>query len=599
MPITRSTLPVASWLPSIARAALAVLAFALPFELVKPLGHVGPLALTSVELVLYVTLALSALAIAADVAPNWRGLRWRELAIRHAGVAAFALVLIVSAARAPLARPEAIKFALRNVGGIALYVAASNLLRAPTAALTTALAMAIGAVVSGILMWAELHLPSAAAALAPFHVASFDVFGLPRASGPFQYPNIAAMYLEAALPLVLAAGLAFDAVRGRRSRLGTIVATLGSLVVVYALSLTASRAAMLTAVVVVAGIGLHALRRHTPERWLATAVLGVLALLAVGNTAIGSLVGLRLKFWKDDVWYRSVITPVGPIPGGMPPGREVQIGVDVRNSGVRPWPSAPPKQVMLSYHWRHEATGQMAVFDGARTPLPRDIAPGVTVRLPATVIVPDQPGRYRLHLEMVHEGVTWFGEQGDAGLDAIVEVGAEAGPATAQAAPIIAAPPPGVGAAPLDRAPRRMLWRAALMAWREYPLLGLGPDNFRRAYGRYLDRLSPAPGPRKYDERLHANNLYFETLASLGLAGVTALALVVVGLGRAARDALRRHGVRSPGGLLATGAAAGLAAYLVHGFFDYFLEFTPTYALLWLLAGLLTALSSDSVRAPA
>ena len=53
-----------------ARAALAVLAFALPFELVKPLGRVGPLALTSVELVLYVALGLSALAIAVDVLPR-------------------------------------------------------------------------------------------------------------------------------------------------------------------------------------------------------------------------------------------------------------------------------------------------------------------------------------------------------------------------------------------------------------------------------------------------------------------------------------------------------------------------------------------------
>ena len=66
--------------------------------------------------------------------------------------------------------------------------------------------MSIGAVVAASLMWAELHLPGAAAALAPFHAGSFDVFGLPRASGPFQYPNIAAMYLEAALPVVLAAG---------------------------------------------------------------------------------------------------------------------------------------------------------------------------------------------------------------------------------------------------------------------------------------------------------------------------------------------------------------------------------------------------------
>lgn len=575
-----------------ARAALAILAFALPFELVKPLGRIGPLALTSVELVLYVALALSALAIAVDVLPNWRRLPWRELAVRHAGVVAFALVLVVSAARAPIARPDAIKFALRSLGGVALYVAAANLLRAPRAALTTALAMAIGAVVSGILMWADLHLPFAAAALAPFHVKTFDVFGLPRASGPFQYPNIAAMYLEAALPVVLAAGVAFDAHRRRGSQTGTITATIGALVVVYGLALTASRAAMMTAMIVVGAVGAHALLRRTPGRWPAPVVLVVLGLLAVGNTAVGSLTGLRLKFWNDDVWYRSVITPVDRIPAMIVPVREARFEIDVRNSGVRPWPATGSQPVTLSYHWLDDATGAMSVYDGLRTTLPHDVDPGATVRVRARVAAPPRPGRYRLQLEMVHEGVTWFGPQGDAGFGAVVEVRTQATPAAAQAAPIVVAPPPGVGKAPLERATRTMLWRAALMAWREHPLLGLGPDNFRRGYNRYLGLPHP-------DERLHANNFYFETLASLGIAGVVALALVIVGFGRAARGALRRHGTSSTGGLLATGVAAAVAAYLVHGLFDYFLEFTPTYALLWLLGGLLTALSSDHNGNPA
>ena len=136
-----------------------------------------------------------------------------------------------------------------------------------------------------------------------------------------------------------------------------------------------------------------------------------------------------------------------------------------------------------------------------------------------------------------------------------------------------------------------MLWRAAVMAWREHPLLGLGPDNFRHVYSRYLG-LAVNP-----DERLHANNLYFETLAGLGLAGVIALGLVVIGVARLGREALRRHGPASPAGLVAAAAGAGLLAYLVHGFFDYFLEFTPTYALLWLLAGMLAALASAGAGA--
>ena len=61
--------------------------------------------------------------------------------------------------------------------------------------------------------------------------------------------------------------------------------------------------------------------------------------------------------------------------------------------------------------------------------------------------------------------------------------------------------------------------------------------------------------------------------------------LVIVGFAGAARRAVRVHGAAVDRRSLAAGAAAGLAAYLVHGFFDYFLEFTPTYALFWLLGG--------------
>ena len=63
-----------------------------------------------------------------------------------------------------------------------------------------------------------------------------------------------------------------------------------------------------------------------------------------------------------------------------------------------------------------------------------------------------------------------------------------------------------------DRLPRGILWRAAFVAWRAHPLLGIGPDNFRHRSREFLGRAS--------DERMHANSLYFETLADLGCAGL-------------------------------------------------------------------------------
>ena len=129
---------------------------------------------------------------------------WRDAARRHAVAIAWLLALALSAAAADVARADAVKFALRAAGGLALYVVTAAMLRRTAAvALLVAGGIVGGATIAALAMCAEIHVPGAAA-LAPFHAHTFEVLGLPRASGPFQYPNIAAMYLEAALPLAIA-----------------------------------------------------------------------------------------------------------------------------------------------------------------------------------------------------------------------------------------------------------------------------------------------------------------------------------------------------------------------------------------------------------
>jgi hypothetical protein len=68
--------------------------------------------------------------------------------------------------------------------------------------------------------------------------------------------------------------------------------------------------------------------------------------------------------------------------------------------------------------------------------------------------------------------------------------------------------------------------------------------------------------------------------------GLLAFLAMVAAWGGAARRAVAAPTSR----ILALGVAAGLATYLVHGLLDTFLEFTPTYALFWLLAGMLVAM---------
>ena len=559
-----------------------VLAALLPFEGLEPLARIGPLQLSSVELFLYLALAAWGASLVAGWWAGERDLleRLERAPFAHRAVAVFGLVLLLSAALAPAARGTALKFALRSLGGMLLYAAAADLLRAPGATARVAKALVGGGLAAALLAVAETRSAQVGALLHSFHLKTFEAFGHPRASGPFQYPNIAAMYLEAVAPIAAALGAAAFAARpSRRSYWGLGGVMLLLFLLLYGLLATASRAGLVGGLAAVGALAVfYGRRRET--RALAPALLATV--LAVAALASVSALGGRFRFWQDSDWYRAVIMPSGGPQGRLPsvlaPGSTATEILEVENQGALPWLRVPPCPVALSYHWLDAGTGAVVVRDGLRTIFPGDLTTGSSVQVRARVRAPSRPGRYILWWDLVHEHTTWFSERGDSGLrepvvvnGSVAAVGAGVSPTPAQF-PIVR---PGTP----DENSRGTLWRGAVAAWRAHPLLGIGPDNFRHLSGQFLAR------PRT-DERMHANSLYFETLADLGMVGVLALATLVAALGGAARRAVAAPASR----ILALGVAAGLATYFLHGLLDYFLEFTPTYALFWLLAGMIVAM---------
>ena len=85
--------------------------------------------------------------------------------------------------------------------------------------------------------------------------------------------------------------------------------------------------------------------------------------------------------------------------------------IELTNEGWQAWASHGERGVFTSYHWL-SAKGQIVMFDGERTPLPRAIAPGETEEVAITIIAPATPGKYRLAIDLVREGVTWFSQAG-------------------------------------------------------------------------------------------------------------------------------------------------------------------------------------------
>ena len=94
----------------------------------------------------------------------------------------------------------------------------------------------------------------------------------------------------------------------------------------------------------------------------------------------------------------------------MTAGQARTLDVEVYNAGSEVWPGGPDRrpQIRVGYRWR-DPQGRIAVPDGSHTPIPSELRPGRSTLVPALVIAPSIPGPYVLELELVNEGVRWFG----------------------------------------------------------------------------------------------------------------------------------------------------------------------------------------------
>lgn len=281
---------------------------------------------------------------------------------------------------------------------------------------------------------------------------------------------------------------------------------------------------------------------------------------------------LRMTTEGQESWYREVI--------GAPPhltfatGDVTDVAVTVTNTGRLAWDSRRQPPVYFSYHWLTASADRVVAFEGVRTAFESAVEPGETVSLMAHVRAPQRPGAYRLEWDIVQEGRLWFTTEPGAATFASEAV--VSGVASQRVQALAPLPRPTV------RPGRGQLWRAAIAILAAHPLLGIGPDNFRLAYGPYAGIATP-------DARTHSNNMYLEVLAGTGLVGATAFGWLLWRIGRTL-DAAN------------LGAVCALVVIGVHGLVDSFVSFAPTYVLFAVTLGLAcaqtraTEIGSDAYR---
>ncbi len=551
-------------LDRLSAATWILLAALLPFELKSPLITLGPLAITNVEVALYAVIGVWAMRVLVTRRLMWTPVHWAVLAWIAANV--------ISAVLAPTLRGEALKFALRSATGALLFFAAADWAQDAKRLWPIALTLGVSTLVSASAGVIEVAVPATVPVWLAFKTHVTVVGEVLRASGTFQYANTAAMFWEAALPIGLAAIVGRDWPKSRRGAIGLAAAVM---VVTLAIVLSASRAALVgSAVVLLMLIGLN---RGALRRWAALALAGLIGLTAA-QVIISPAIAARFRAESDRTWYTAEIE-VAPQVLTLSASDIATVPVTITNTSVRTWPADGSTLVSVSYHWLSATASDMIIFDGLRTRLPADLAPGEQVPLELRVKAPAQAGAYRLQIDLIQEKVTWFSARGASTAMLAARVTEQA--VTSAPAP---APPAGptVSALPqsLPSQTRTELWRVAIELWRTRPVWGIGPDNFRWTYGTHL-------GASNFDRTVTANSWYVETLVNTGVMGLASL----IGLGLTLVRAVYRawHTRSASERPLIVGLSAALLAFAVHGGVDYFLPFTPTYGLFWLAAGLLTA----------
>jgi hypothetical protein len=95
----------------------------------------------------------------------------------------------------------------------------------------------------------------------------------------------------------------------------------------------------------------------------------------------------------------------------IPRGELRYMFVRVTNEGTERWPWGleRPPHVHLAYQLWDRASQQW-VDPEVTTPLPHSFEPGTRALVSVTIIAPEQPGTYRVRVDMRHAGHRWFGE---------------------------------------------------------------------------------------------------------------------------------------------------------------------------------------------
>lgn len=138
--------------------------------------------------------------------------------------------------------------------------------------------------------------------------------------------------------------------------------------------------------------------------------------------------------------YQAAIAIAALPRAPLEPGASITLDADVTNVSATAWLQPQCGAIRLGNHWLDRTGERMLQRDDGRTLLPETMPPGLTCRVPLTITAPGEAGDYVCELDLAHEGIRWFHDQGSAVLRFVVKVGSGGGEATRSIAPEAGSP---------------------------------------------------------------------------------------------------------------------------------------------------------------
>jgi hypothetical protein len=86
------------------------------------------------------------------------------------------------------------------------------------------------------------------------------------------------------------------------------------------------------------------------------------------------------------------------------------VRLTVANLGAERWPAFGRRPVRVAYHWLGDDE-TIIEYDGIRSVLPRDVAPGESLAVDCFLRAPEHAGERVLVWTLLQEEVVWFDER--------------------------------------------------------------------------------------------------------------------------------------------------------------------------------------------